>query len=98
MPCRYQPGDDLRYLDWQYLARIGQPYIRRFAAERSGRLDILIDRSRSMSIGVPSKADVACALAFVFGQVALSAGDGMLGITGGFLASTIVMLDESKAR
>jgi uncharacterized protein (DUF58 family) len=72
---RYQPGDDLRYLDWQLLARIGRPYVRRFVSERSGRVDILIDRSRSMSLGDPSKADVGSALAFVFGHVALSTGE-----------------------
>ena len=71
----YQPGDDLRYLDWHLYARIGRPYVRRFVAERSERIDILIDRSRSMTVGRPSKADLACSLAFVFGYVALAAGE-----------------------
>jgi len=71
----YQPGDDLRYLDWHLLARLGRPWVRRFRAGRAERLDLLIDRSRSMTLGDPPKADVASALAFVFGYVASSAGD-----------------------
>jgi uncharacterized protein (DUF58 family) len=77
---RYQPGDDLRYLDWHLLARIGRPYVRQFLSQRSERLDILVDKSRSMSLGRPPKTDVACALAFVFGYLASSAG-GRVGAT-----------------
>jgi uncharacterized protein (DUF58 family) len=43
---RYQPGDDLRYLDWHLLARIGRPYVRQFLSQRSERLDILVDTGR----------------------------------------------------
>lgn len=71
----YEPGDDLRYLDWHLLLRLGRPYIRRLVSERSGRLDLLLDVSRSMSLGRPSKIDVGRALAFAAGYVALTAGD-----------------------
>jgi len=71
----YQPGDDLRYLDWHVLARLGRPYVRRFVTEHAERLDLLIDTSRSMTLGDPPKDDVARALAFVFGYVASAAGD-----------------------
>ena len=72
---RYQPGDDLRHLDWHLLARLGRPYVRQFLSGHAERLDLLIDTSRSMTLGHPPKADVGRALAFVFGYVASSAGD-----------------------
>jgi uncharacterized protein (DUF58 family) len=71
----YEPGDDLRYLDWSLLARIGRPFVRRFFAERPERLDLLVDASRSMTLGRPPKVDVACAIAFVFGYLSLTAGE-----------------------
>lgn len=71
----YEPGDDLRYLDWPLYARLGRPYVRRFVNERSERVDLLVDRSGSMSVGRPPKADVASALGFAVGYVALSSGD-----------------------
>ena len=71
----YEPGDDLRYLDWNLFARIGRPFVRRFLSERAERLDLLVDASRSMLLGRPPKRDVGCALAFVFGYIALSAGE-----------------------
>jgi uncharacterized protein (DUF58 family) len=71
----YQSGDDLRYLDWHLYARIGTPFVRQFHAERGRRLDLLIDRSRSMTLGRPSKAARASALAFVLGYVALCSGE-----------------------
>lgn len=71
----YEQGDDLRTLDWHLLARTDRLYVRRFVAERSARLDILVDRSRSMTMGRPPKGDTACALAFSIAYVALAAGD-----------------------
>jgi uncharacterized protein (DUF58 family) len=70
----YQPGDDPRYLDWYLLARTDRPFVRRFIANRANRIDILIDRSRSMTVGRPPKSDLACALGFVMGYIALSNG------------------------
>lgn len=71
----YDIGDDLRYLDWHLYARIGRPYVRRFLSERVERLDVLVDTSRSMTVGLPPKRDVACALAFALGYIALSTGE-----------------------
>ncbi len=70
----YQSGDDLRYLDWHVLARIGKTYVRQFLPERADRLDLLVDRSRSMSLGSPPKSEIASALAFALGYVGLSSG------------------------
>src|SRR2546426_10639651 len=45
----YQPGDELRYLDWKILARADRLFVKQFE-ERSGeRAMILLDASRSMA-------------------------------------------------
>ena len=47
----YQSGDELRYVDWNAYARTGRLYTRLHQAERTIRLHILIDVSRSMRVG-----------------------------------------------
>jgi uncharacterized protein (DUF58 family) len=44
----YQPGDDVRRVDWNVYARSGKLFIRRFEAERASRTYALIDTSASM--------------------------------------------------
>jgi uncharacterized protein (DUF58 family) len=46
----YQPGDELRYVDWKVYARTGRLYTRLFQAERSFSLYILLDNSPSMAL------------------------------------------------
>ncbi|MEX2534974.1 MAG: DUF58 domain-containing protein [Trueperaceae bacterium] len=47
----YQPGDELRYVDWNAYARTGRLYTRLHQAERTIRLHLLLDVSRSMRVG-----------------------------------------------
>jgi uncharacterized protein (DUF58 family) len=47
----YSPGDDLRYLDWNYLARMDRPIVRLFHRHAARRISILIDTSASMGLG-----------------------------------------------
>jgi len=65
----YTPGDDLRYLDWNVYARQGQMLLKRFHEERDLRVDLLLDASRSMRVGNPSKfscaRQVVAALAYI---------------------------------
>ena len=55
----YQCGDDLRYLDWNLYARSDRLYLKRFSQEKELTIYILLDVSRSMSLGEPSKLAVA---------------------------------------
>jgi uncharacterized protein (DUF58 family) len=55
----YQPGDELRSIDWTIDARLRQLVVRVFQTAGQLRLHLLVDVSRSMSAGVPSK--LACA-------------------------------------
>ncbi|WP_169832341.1 DUF58 domain-containing protein, partial [Corallococcus exiguus] len=46
----YQPGDDLRQLDWNAVARTGELVLRVRQDEVSPRVEVLLDGSRSMGL------------------------------------------------
>ncbi len=56
----YAPGDDTRHLDWPALARLDQPIIRLFEASDENTHLILLDASKSMMLGSPTKWSAAC--------------------------------------
>src|SRR3989442_2491792 len=45
----YQPGDELRYLDWKILARADRLFVNQFEEETNLRAMLLVDASRSMA-------------------------------------------------
>ncbi|MBI3270218.1 MAG: DUF58 domain-containing protein [Planctomycetes bacterium] len=47
----YQPGDDVRAIDWNVTARTGSPYIKRFSEERELTVLLLVDVSASGAFG-----------------------------------------------
>ncbi|MBX9783417.1 MAG: DUF58 domain-containing protein [Chitinophagaceae bacterium] len=47
----YQPGDDVRFIDWNVSARYAHPYVKVFEEERELSVFLLIDNSASMSFG-----------------------------------------------
>lgn len=48
---RYQPGDDLRHLDWRASLRTGKPVVRTFTEERDRPALIVVDQRMSMFFG-----------------------------------------------
>lgn len=70
----YQPGDDLRRIDWNAFARSDKLIVKLFREEISPHLDILIDGSRSMSVEGGAKAKAAAALAALLAAAAQNAG------------------------
>ncbi|MCB0177290.1 MAG: DUF58 domain-containing protein [Anaerolineae bacterium] len=53
----YQPGDDIRYIDWNVTARMDSPYVRQYAEDREITAWFLLDLSPSMDFGtVPSQS------------------------------------------
>lgn len=44
----YQPGDDVRTMDWKVTARMGEPHIKRYIEEREQFIYLLVDVSASM--------------------------------------------------
>jgi len=47
----YQPGDDIKSIDWNVTARTGHPYIKKFVEERELTVMILLDASESCHFG-----------------------------------------------
>jgi uncharacterized protein (DUF58 family) len=68
----YEPGDDVRSIDWNVTARMGHPYIKKYIEERELTVMVLVDFSGSERFGTRGrlKAELAAELAAV---LALSA-------------------------
>src|SRR4051812_13006832 len=47
----YQPGDDLRHVDWNVTARTDVPHVREYVEDREVTAWLLLDRSASMDFG-----------------------------------------------
>ena len=66
----YEPGDDVRSIDWNVTARMGRPFIKQFVEERELTLLIACDLSDSQAFGTLDKlkkeiaAELAAVLAF----------------------------------
>src|SRR5690606_17874547 len=68
----YQPGDEVRAIDWNVTARMGQPYVKRYVEERELTVLLAVDLSGSEQFGTRGrfKAELAAEIAAV---LALSA-------------------------
>jgi uncharacterized protein (DUF58 family) len=73
----YEPGDDVRHLDWNVTARQGRPFVRRYVEERALTLWLVIDVSASMRFGSEgrTKADRAAQAAALLATAAVHNGD-----------------------
>jgi len=47
----YQPGDDIRTIDWNVTARTGRPYVKRYVEERELTVMLCVDASSSGAFG-----------------------------------------------
>jgi uncharacterized protein (DUF58 family) len=74
----YQFGDDIRQLDPHLLARLGRHYVRQYSVSQALPVTILLDTSRSMHCGQPSKFDFARSLAAGLAYAGLAGGDQVL--------------------
>lgn len=48
---QYQVGDDVRSIDWNVTARVGEPFVKLFREEREQSVRLLVDLSSSQSLG-----------------------------------------------
>jgi len=66
----YQPGDDVRAIDWNVTARTGRPFIKRFTEERELTIMLAVDLSASGAFGSTDRlkrqlaAEICAVLAF----------------------------------
>ena len=66
----YQPGDEIRAIDWNVTARLGTAFVKKFTEERELTVVLVVDVSASGNFGSVSQskrelaAEVACLLAF----------------------------------
>ncbi len=69
----YQPGDDLRQIDWSAYARSDKLVVKLFREEIDPHLDFIIDGSRSMALPQTEKAAAALGLTAFLGAAANNA-------------------------
>ena len=66
----YQPGDEIRAIDWNVTARLGTAFVKKFTEERELTVMLIVDVSASGNFGSTTQskrelaAEVACLLAF----------------------------------
>ncbi len=66
----YQPGDEIRAIDWNVTARLGTAFVKQFTEERELTVMLIVDVSASGNFGSTTQskrelaAEVACLLAF----------------------------------
>jgi len=68
----YARGDDLRYLDWNLYGRLERLLVRLFEEEEDLHVYLLVDVSKSMSLGDPPKVDYARRTAAALAYIALA--------------------------
>ncbi len=73
----YEPGDDVRLIDWNVTARMGHPYIKEFREERELTVMLLVDVSSSGVFGSVEKLknEVAAEIASVLAYSAIKNND-----------------------
>jgi len=87
----YQPGDDLRLVDWNVFSRLEMILVRLFHEDRNLSVQVCIDASGSMAFGEPRKIDHAGALGASLALVALlNRDETTIGCAGGSGPLTVV--------
>jgi len=73
----YQPGDDIRSIDWNVTARTGHPFVKKFVEERELTVMLLVDISGSNLFGSSAqfKKDLAAEIAAVLAFAAIQNND-----------------------
>jgi len=73
----YQPGDDVRRIDWNVTALMQKPYVKRYIEERELNFIVLLDLSASggFTSTEQSKVEIAAELCGLFGFTAIRSSD-----------------------
>ena len=73
----YEPGDDVRHIDWNVTARMDTPFVRQYTEDRELTAWLLLDRSPSMGFGPIDRPKelVLCELATTFARLLTRGGN-----------------------
>jgi len=73
----YQPGDEVRFIDWNVTARMNHPFVKKFVEERELTLMLVVDASGSGRFGshAQSKRELAAEIASVLAFSAIRNND-----------------------
>ncbi len=73
----YEPGDDVRSMEWNVSARAGEPYIKQYVEDRELTVMVVVDDSASMRFGTQTanKRERAAELTAAVSMLALRGGD-----------------------
>ena len=73
----YQVGDEIRTIDWNVTARMGQAYIKKYVEERELVMMLVVDMSASTSFGsiLETKAEIAAEIAALLAFSAIKNND-----------------------
>jgi uncharacterized protein (DUF58 family) len=73
----YEPGDDVRHIDWNVTARMDSPFVRTYLEDRELTAWLLLDRSASMGFGPTdrTKEQVLIELAVTMGRLLTRGGN-----------------------
>jgi uncharacterized protein (DUF58 family) len=95
----YEPGDDVRRIDWNVTARTRVPHVRVDLAERAMTTWLVLDVSASMTFGTADrrKADVAEGVALAFGHVATRRGNRLGVLTFGAASPRLLPPRQGRA-
>ena len=73
----YQPGDEIRTIDWNVTARMGHTYVKKYVEERELVMMLLVDMSASTTFGsiAEAKAEIAAEIAALLAFSAIKNND-----------------------
>lgn len=73
----YQPGDDIRIIDWNVTARMGRPYVKRYVEERELTVLLMVDvsASESFSTAKQTKQEIAAEIVALLAFSAIKSND-----------------------
>ena len=73
----YEPGDEIRSIDWNVTSRLGRPYVKRYIEERELTVILMVDVSASGNFGTVNqmKSEVAVEICALLAYAAIKNND-----------------------
>ncbi len=97
---RYQPGDDVRNIDWRVTARMNQPFMKVFIEERERTVLLCVDANAGMRFGTRGtfKSIQAARTAAILGSMAQAANDRVGGLVYGDVPGGLKFFEPARSR